>query len=143
MNTILQKKNIILNCPPQPKEDILQKLGSVVSEDGSTSENDTRAKLETEEVCDTALGTAVAVPHGIEASKGEVKKSGLVVMTFPDGTDWGGETVKLVIGIAGVGDEHLDILSNIAITCSDEDDVEDLLHSSADDIFNTFANLEA
>ena len=21
-------------------------------------------------------------------------------MTFPDGTDWGGETVKLVIGIA-------------------------------------------
>ena len=64
-------------------------------------------------------------------------------MTFPDGTDWGGETVKLVIGIAGVGDEHLNILSNIAITCSDEDDVEDLLHSSADDIFNTFANLEA
>ncbi len=24
MNTILQKKNIILNCPPQPKEDIIK-----------------------------------------------------------------------------------------------------------------------
>ena len=143
MNTILQKKNIILNCPPQPKEDIIKKIGKIFSEDGYTSEKYTQAMLDKEEVFNTAIGNAVAIPPGIEASKGEVKKSGLVVMTFPDGTDWGGETVKLVIGIAGVGDEHLDILSNIAITCSDEDDVEDLLHSSADDIFNTFANLEA
>lgn len=61
-------------------------------------------------------------------------------MTFPEGTDWNGTTVKLVIGIAAAGDEHVDILSNIAVTCSDEDDVEDVVHSSVDEIYNMFAN---
>ena len=142
MNTIYRRKTSS-ELPASAKRRYHQENRKDFSEDGYTSEKYTQAMLDKEEVFNTAIGNAVAIPHGIEASKGEVKKSGLVVMTFPDGTDWGGETVKLVIGIAGVGDEHLDILSNIAITCSDEDDVEDLLHSSADDIFNTFANLEA
>ena len=47
-----------------------------------------------------------------------------------------------VFGIAGVGDEHIDILSNIAVTCSDEDEVDEILKSSVDDIYNTFANIE-
>ena len=51
--------------------------------------------------------------------------------------------VKLVIGIAGAGDEHIDILSNIAVTCSDEDEVDEILKSSVDQIYDTFANIEA
>lgn len=68
---------------------------------------------------------------------------GLSHHDLPQGTDWGGETVKLVIGIAGVGDEHIDILSNIAVTCSDEDEVDEILKSSVDQIYDTFANIEA
>ncbi len=40
--------------------------------------------------------------------------------------DWGGEPVTFVVGIAGKGDEHLEILSQIAILFSDEDEVERL-----------------
>ena len=39
------------------------------------------------------------------------------------GVDWDGEQVTFVIGIAGKGDEHLEILSQIAILFSEEDDV--------------------
>lgn len=36
--------------------------------------------------------------------------------------DFGEEKAYLVIGIAGVGDEHLEILSNIATVIGDEDE---------------------
>ena len=42
------------------------------------------------------------------------------LMTFPEGIDWGGSQVKVVIGIAGVGEEHLQILSVIADKMLDE-----------------------
>ncbi len=143
MNTILQKKNIILNCQPKAKEDVIKEIGKIFYDDGYTTEKYTQAMLDKEKVFNTAIGNAVAIPHGIEEGKCEVKKSGLVIMTFPQGTDWGGETVKLVIGSAGVGAEHIDILSNIAVTCSDEDEVDEILKSSVDQIYDTFANIEA
>jgi PTS system mannitol-specific IIA component len=45
---------------------------------------------------------------------------------YDGGVDWGGEPVTFVVGIAGKGDEHLEILSQIAILFSDEDEVENL-----------------
>ena len=44
-------------------------------------------------------------------------------MRYDGGVDWGGEPVTFVVGIAGKGDEHLEILSQIAILFSDEDEV--------------------
>lgn len=60
------------------------------------------------------MGSGLALPHGVESAKKEIKESGIAVMVFPEGTDWGGELVNVVIGIAGVGEEHLQILSVIA-----------------------------
>ena len=51
---------------------------------------------------------------------------GWELMQDDGGVDWGGEPVTFVVGIAGRGDEHLEILSQIAILFSDEDDVERL-----------------
>lgn len=62
----------------------------------------------------------LALPHGVEAVKKDIKASGIAVMTFPEGTDWGGNQVNVVIGIAGVGEEHLEILSVIADKMLDE-----------------------
>ena len=44
-------------------------------------------------------------------------------MRYDGGVDWDGESVKFVVGIAGKGDEHLAILSQIAILFSEDDDV--------------------
>ena len=50
------------------------------------------------------------------------KVTGVVVMTYPDGIDWNGDKVKLVVGIAAKGDEHLEILGRIVgIASTDED----------------------
>jgi PTS system mannitol-specific IIA component len=45
------------------------------------------------------------------------------VVRYDGGVDWDGNPVTFVVGIAGKGDEHLEILSQIAILFSEEDDV--------------------
>ena len=68
----------------------------------------------------------VAIPHGVGEAKKEVIASGITVLQYPNGIDFEGETAYLVIGIAGVGDEHLQILSNIAMALDDSQLVEKL-----------------
>ena len=37
MNTILQKKNIILNCQSKAKEDVIKEIGKIFYDDGYTT----------------------------------------------------------------------------------------------------------
>ena len=60
-------------------------------------------------------------------------------MTFPDGIDWDdGNTVKLIVAIAADGDEHIDILSKIALACYDEAAVEKIIQKGEDEILAMF-----
>ena len=88
----------------------------------------------------TFMGMGVAIPHGVNEAKKEVKESGIVILQFPEGVDFDGEKAHLVIGIAGVGNEHLEILSNIAVVLDDE--LTDRLKNSTskDEVLEAFAN---
>jgi mannitol PTS system EIIA component len=86
------------------------------------------------------MGNFVAIPHGTDDAKTEVKNSGLAIIQVPEGVDFGdGNIVKLIIGIAGKGDEHLEILSNIAIVVSEEENVEKIVSAStAEEVLSFF-----
>lgn len=87
-----------------------------------------------ENVSSTYMGNAIAIPHGTEDAKQEVLHSGISVIQIPDGVEYGdGNIAKVVFGIAGKNDEHLDILSKIAIVCSEEDNVERLINAKDKD----------
>ena len=47
-------------------------------------------------------------------------------MQYPEGVDFGGERAQLIIGIAGVGDEHIEILSRVTSALEDEEVLERL-----------------
>ena len=95
--------------------------------------------LEREKLVSTYMGMGVAIPHGTSTAKGTVKKSGIVVMQYPDGVDFGDEKAYLVIGIAGVGDEHLEILGRIVESLEDEELLEKLKkEADVDTIMKTF-----
>ena len=122
---VLIRKNILLNRPKQTKEEVICDMGRVLHESGYVTERYTEAMLKKEEVFNTAIGNKLAIPHGVEGMTGEILNAGIAIFTYPDGVDWGnGQTVNLVIGIASVGDEHLETLSKIATTCSSEAEVE-------------------
>ena len=85
------------------------------------------AMIEREDKVSVYIGNGVAIPHGVGGSEKYIKKSGLSFLQIPEGIDFGdGKIAYLVIGIAGVDGEHLDILANIAVTCSDVEKVEQL-----------------
>lgn len=126
---LLQKKNIILNCTEKAKNDVIREIGNLLYESGYIEKSYIDGMIEREKTFSTNIGNSIAIPHGTEEAKSSVKNSGIAVMIFPNGTMWNDEKVKVVIAIAGVGDEHLDILANIAGKLSDPDEVERLVKS--------------
>ena len=89
------------------------------------------------------MGLGLAIPHGTEDAKKNVKKSGIIVMQYPEGVEFDGGTAQLVIGIAGVGDEHLEILAQITEAVTEDEILEKLKTTTdVDYILKTFANME-
>lgn len=135
---LLERKNIRLNCKAMPKEDVIREMGKILYESGYVNAAYADAMLKREDSFPTNIGNGIALPHGVEEAKKEILHSGIAVMVFPEGTDWGNEMVKLVIGIAGVGEDHLEILSIIAEKMADPNAVERIVASSSEEIYRAF-----
>jgi mannitol/fructose-specific phosphotransferase system IIA component len=132
-NKILARNNIKLNLASVDKYEAIKMAGRLLVESGCVDEDYIDAMIERENDLTTYIGNGVAIPHGVGRAKEFIKKSGLVVLQFPQGVDFDEEKAYLVIGIAGVGDEHLDILSNIATVIGDDDEKKlKQLHSTKD-----------
>jgi len=59
----------------------------------------------------TFLGQGIAIPHGTPETRDQVFTTGVRLLHFPGGVDWGnGQRVYLAIGIAARSDEHLRLL---------------------------------
>lgn len=130
---ILSEKNIVLGLESESKEEAIKRAGNLLVNGGYVKESYVDAMLEREEVVSTYIGMGVAIPHGIGVAKREIKSSGIVVLQYPNGVDFGEEFAYLVVGIAGVGDEHIEILSNIAISLEDMELVERLKKTKSED----------
>lgn len=133
---LLSRENIRVNCRPGTKENVIRQVGQMLVDSGYVEQSYVEGMLEREKTFSTFMGNGLALPHGVEAAKKEIKQSGIAVMTFPEGIDWDGNEVRVVIGIAGVGEEHLDILSTIAEAMLDETVCEKLPESDADTIYD-------
>jgi PTS system mannitol-specific IIC component len=136
---ILLKKNIVLNHPAKTKEESIKAMGKLLKEGGYVTERYTEAMFEKEKVFNTAIGNNIAIPHGIESMTGEILNSGIAIFTYPNGLDWGeGKKVKLVIGVASVGDDHMTALAKIADACETAAAVDRIVAMSQDEIYNLF-----
>ena len=56
-----------------------------------------------------------------------VLRSGIVILQYPDGVDFDGEKAHLIVGIAGVGEEHLEILARLSASFEDEELLQRLM----------------
>ncbi|MTW87077.1 PTS mannitol transporter subunit IIA [Virgibacillus dakarensis] len=137
---ILSKDNIQLNVTLRDKEEAIRYTGDILVRNGYVEASYVEKMLEREEMTSTFMGNHVAIPHGTEDAKEAVLATGLSVVTVPEGVDFGGgNMVKVLIGIAGKGDEHLDVLSDIAIVCSEEENIQQIVDAqSKEDILNLF-----
>jgi PTS system mannitol-specific IIA component len=141
---ILAKENILLNESAGTKEEAIKKTGQLLVDRGYVEAAYIEKMLEREELTSTYMGNFVAIPHGTEDAKKAVKESGIAILQVPAGVEFGaGNEVKLLIGIAGKGDEHLEILSQIAIVCSEEENVQQIVKAtSAEEILELFEEVQ-
>lgn len=134
---LLTEQNIAIGLRPESKEDAIRRAGKMLAEGGYVKPDYIEAMVEREKLSTTYMGMGIAIPHGTSEAKAEVLHSGIVVLQYPDGVDFGEEKARLVIGIAGVGDDHLSILANLAGVLEDEE-LLDRLSSTSDisEIYN-------
>ncbi len=135
---VLRIKNILTGLPSESKEDAILRAGHMLEASGYVESGYAESMLEREKVASTYMGMGLAIPHGTSETKALVRESGIVVLQYPDGVDFGEEKARLVIGIAGAGDAHLDILAKISSALDDEEVLERLsVTSDPEDILKT------
>lgn len=132
---LLYPENVRIGCKADTKENVIRAVGQMLVDTGYVNQSYVDAMVKREESFSTYMGNELALPHGVEEAKKEIKASGIAVMVFPEGTDWGGEQVKVVVGIAGVGEEHLQILSVIAEQVLEEGSIGRLTSGSAEEVY--------
>lgn len=126
---LLREENIFLNQEFATKEEAIRFAGEVLVKAGYVEESYVDAMIDREKLTSTYMGNNVAIPHGTEEAKKAVLRSGFTVLQVPNGVDFDGQEAKLIFGIAGKDGTHLDILSGIAIVCSDEKNVEQMVQA--------------
>ena len=144
MSELFSNDNIYLNQSISTQEEAIEQAGQALVKSGAVTEGYIQAMKEREQLVSTFMGNGLAIPHGTDEAKTEVIESGLSLIQIPEGIDWDGETVKVVVGIAGKDGEHLDLLSKIAITFSEEENVERIVNAqSAEEIKQVFEEADA
>ena len=117
---MLMRSNVLTGLPSESKEEAILRAGALLEASGYVDEKYAPAMLEREGISSTYMGMGLAIPHGTAEAKESVLRSGIVVLQYPEGVDFDGEKARLIVGIAGVGDEHLSILAKVAGALDDE-----------------------
>jgi len=96
------------------KSAALTLLAARLVEDGLVAEGYLAGLQAREQQGSTFLGQGIAIPHGTPQTRDQVFATGVRLMQFPAGVDWGdGQIVHLAIAIAARSDEHLRLLQQL------------------------------
>lgn len=129
---ILNERNILMDMPAEPKFSAIERVGRLLVSNGYVEKKYLEGMKKREEDLTTYIGNGIAIPHGMPEYIKYILKSGIVVAQYPEGIDFGGgNTAYILIGIAGRNDEHMEILSRIALVCQDEENVEKLKNAGS------------
>ncbi|HPM00431.1 MAG TPA: PTS sugar transporter subunit IIA [Bacillota bacterium] len=126
-SNILNENNIMLDVEPEGKYEAIERAGKLLADNGYVNMEYIEGMKKRENDITTYIGNGIAIPHGTSDYIKHIKRSGIVVVQYPKGVDFGeGNVAYIIIGIAGLNNEHLEILSEIALACQDEQNVEKL-----------------
>lgn len=120
----IERADVRLGVPSVGREQCIRDSGALLVQRGCVSEPYVDAMVERDRLTSVYIGMGIAIPHGTNDAKEVVEKTGVVLQQYPDGVDFDGEKAYLVFGIAGKGEEHLEVLANICRILEDESVLE-------------------
>ena len=127
----LKENMILLDQAPATKKEAIRLAGELLVKEGCVDERYIDSMIKRNEDVSTYMGNFIAIPHGTDEGKRFIKKTGISVVQVPLGVDFSNDEqvenlVTVVFGIAGANNEHLELLSQIALYCSDVSNVAKL-----------------
>ncbi|MBM7410934.1 PTS system mannitol-specific IIA component [Clavibacter michiganensis] len=127
LSDLLADGSIRLDARADDRESAIRQAGEALVAAGAVDPAYVEAMVERERSVSTFVGEGVAVPHGtLAAGRDLVRADAISVLRLPDGVDWDGHDVRIVIGIAATGGGHIALLSRLAEILLDPERAERL-----------------
>lgn len=138
---LLPEENILLDVSFPNKKAAIERCADLFIEGGYTLPTYKKDMLTRDEEASVYIGNGVALPHGLASSKETILNSGICFVQVPDGVDFDGETAYLLIGVAGRGEEHIELLGQIARNLMENDNIEKLRNAKNKEEVKEILNL--
>jgi PTS system mannitol-specific IIA component len=140
MSDILTLEQVKVPGAASTKDAAIREAGQLLVDAGAVRPEYVEAMFEREKSVSTYMGNLLAIPHGTNEAKDAITSSALSVVRYDAPIDWDGNEVRFAVGVAGVNNGHLEILSRIAILFADPDEVDKLVAAtSADELYELLA----
>lgn len=108
----LTPQDIELNSPATTKEEAIRAAGRLLVNRAAIAPGYIESMMGREQQANTYLGNGIAIPHGMQADRELIHRTGISIVQIPDGVVWNpDQVVRLVVGIAARSDEHLGVLA--------------------------------
>ena len=120
---LLTAESVVLDAPVEGRDAAITRAGELLVAAGAVDPSYVDAMHARESSVSTHMGNLLAIPHGTNEAKGSIRRSAISFVRYADSIDWKGKPVKFVIGIAGMGDDHLALLRRIAEVFVDAEQV--------------------
>lgn len=116
----IRERGFLLNQSTVDYLDAIRAAGTLLVGLGSVGDSYVDSMVQREKDYSTYLGKGVAVAHGTLQGRRSVWRNGVSMVQFPDGVEFPEGKATLVFGVAGVGDAHMDLVSQISQLCTND-----------------------
>jgi PTS system mannitol-specific IIC component len=123
---LLAQQSVVLRGFASTRNEAITEAGELLVDVGAVEPSYIASMHEREESVSTHMGNGLAIPHGTNDAKSAIRRTAISFVRYPNGIDWNGHQVKFVVGIAGAGDDHLALLSNLSKVFVDREKVDQL-----------------
>jgi PTS system mannitol-specific IIA component len=140
MADVLDAAGVLLDGRARTRESAIEEAGRLLVGVGAVEESYVAAMHERETSVSTYMGNGLAIPHGTNEAKSAIRHSAISFVRYSEPIDWKGQPAEFVVGIAGAGDDHLTLLSQLAGVFTDDDQIDRL--RAADSVDDVLALLD-
>lgn len=132
---VLPLESIVLAGTATSADSAIDEAGALLVAADAVEPAYVEAMHEREKSVSTYMGNGLAIPHGTNEAKTAIRRTGISFVRYPEPIDWNGKPAEFVVGIAGLGNDHMALLTKIAHVFLDKDEVARLrAATSADDV---------
>ncbi|ODR18921.1 PTS mannitol transporter subunit IICBA [Mycolicibacterium porcinum] len=140
---VLPLESIVLAGTATSADSAIDEAGALLVAADAVEPAYVEAMHEREKSVSTYMGNGLAIPHGTNEAKTAIRRTGISFVRYPEPIDWNGKPAEFVVGIAGLGNDHMALLTKIAHVFLDKDEVARLrAATSADDVRAVLSNSE-